>query len=173
MSGKTEKRKIQIGFSYSCNMVSKAIRVIENTSFSHIFLSFHSESLNRTLIYHASGHNVHFTNINRFLEKSVIVDLFEIEVTPEQYKQIMQFCVDNAGVPYGAIQLVGMSLMRLFGKVMKSNPFADGSATQVCSELIGRLMFELGYGVDLDKLEILGPKYLFQVLKDSQRQEGK
>lgn len=164
--------RVYVGFSKAAKknaIVSQAIRFIEKTDFSHVYLLFWSAKMQRCLIYHAAGHTVHFANLERFEKDNTTTDLFEIPLSPDQHKGVMQFCIDNVGVPYGAVQLFGMLLVRLFGALVHDNPFADGSMTQVCSEIVGRVLLDNGYNIDVKQLEIQGPKYLFKTLKEANK----
>jgi hypothetical protein len=149
-------------------IVSRLIRLVEGTPYSHAYMQFYAESLQANLIYQASYVSVHFTNMTRFCDKAEIIEYFEVPVPPEKEKELLKFCVDSVDTPYGATQLVGQAMARLyynwFGKRIK-NPLADGPKTEVCSELVGKAMIIIGLPVDASRLEFEGPKYLNNILR--------
>lgn len=115
-----------------------------NTPYSHVYMRLRSEKYDRDLIYQASGVMVNFMGPDIFANKNVVVAEYEIEISEEKYVPMMQFCIDNAGKPYGMKQVLGLAYVRLcelFGKTVK-NPFSDGSNTYICCELIGFAMNE-------------------------------
>lgn len=161
--------KIVIGFSKpkgEFKPLSWLIRVFEGTPYSHVYISWHSEKLNRTLIYQASGAQVNFTSPTVFESINETVAEFELEVSDEAKLEVVRFAVDNAGVPYGCRQIVGMAIsriFRLFGAKVK-NPFSDGRSTYVCSELVGTILEEkLGKEIKED-LDVIGPKGIYDFL---------
>jgi len=160
-------KKLIIGFSKSKMIGSKIIRWLEKSSFSHVYLKWHSDSYDRDIIYQASGLAVNFVGAKSFEEHHTVVKELEIEVTDEQFKACMQFCIDKSGVPYGFKSLVGMGYVKLMGKLGKkvNNPFRDGSKCFVCSELVGTIL-EKDFQIKLDlDLEIDGPEELYNKLK--------
>lgn len=160
-------KKLIIGFSTKDAFLSGLIRKIENSEFSHVFIKWHSDSYERDIIYQASGFEVNFIGTDLFLKHSKIIKEIQLEISDEEFKSCMQFCIDNSGIPYGIKQLFGMGyvkLMKLFGKNIK-NPFRDGKKSYVCSELIGVLLEkELQIKLGLN-LEVDGPKELYNKLK--------
>jgi hypothetical protein len=156
---------VVIGFSTSKNpfaVGSFLIRAIEQVDFSHTYLQFFCSSLNRWLIYQASHGAVNFENINTFHKKSRDLYEYEIPVTKEEKAKILQFCVDNVGIPYGKSQIVGMAVIRLINQLgfKFKNPCADGPKTMVCSELVGYLLEILGKRINQSTLELEGPKLI-------------
>lgn len=149
---------ITIGFSTTKTWrpIAAIIRKVENRPYSHVYLKFRSESLDRDLIYHASQDDINFMNMQMFLEKNVVIKEFVIPVTPEEKRAIMQYSIDRLGIPYGMIQLIGMGLVRItkmwFGIKIR-NPWRDGEKTQVCLELVGRALKFLGVRADESLLE--------------------
>lgn len=168
---------IFIGFSTARdpNPIAWVIRKVEGTPYSHVYLEIKSESLARSLIYHASHTTLHFTGLQRFAQTNKIIEEFELLVTDEQQQQILQYCIDHADTPYGAMELLGIGWVRLcrkFGKKVR-NPFRDGQRTQVCSELIGNVLRILGEKIDPAMLETEGPRWIYDRVVDFvNRQQG-
>lgn len=144
-------QKITIGFSKpkKPNPVSWLIMRVNRTPFSHTYVKINSSSLDRDLIYQARGTQVNFIGLKRFDSSAIVVKEFDLEVTQEQKTLILQFCVDNAGVPYGVMQLVGMlyvMFMRTFKRKVR-NPWTSG---MVCVEVIVLLIKLLNIPIDAD-----------------------
>lgn len=162
---------MHIGFSRPTEdtLISRAIRLVERTPYSHVYVRFYSENLDRHLCFHANIDNVHFLRYSKFLKKNTVIEEFEIELNPEQKKKAMQFCIDRAAIRYGTTQLIGMGIIRLvrawFGIKIK-NPFADKERRQVCSELVGYLLSHLGYPIDTTALETEGPAFIYKFCQE-------
>lgn len=145
--------KISVGFSRPRKfaIISKLIRLYQGgTEFSHAFLSIPSEGLERTLVYEASHFFVHFIGRDNFEKKNVITDEFQIEVTPEEKKELLQFCIDNCQKPYG--------IMELFGILFKDDKWKDGDKRFICSELVARAM-------KISNDDYITPKDLYEIIK--------
>lgn len=157
--------EIVIGFSTASDgsLIAATIRAVEGTEYSHVYTRYYSPGLERHMIYHSNIDNVNFTNAEHFLGHSKIIHEYAFKVTVDQRKRVIQKCIDRLSIRYGKMQLVGMGLVRLIfnwtGKRIK-NPLRDGEKTQVCSELAGHVLIELGYPVDLTTLEVEGPRWL-------------
>lgn len=152
-------RTLKIGFSRprsKWKVGSALIRLFERSDFSHTFLRWESESLERELVYQASHGMVHFMAGHRFDIEALTVREYEIQLTDSEFNLVLQKCVDLAGVKYGYWTLFGMAIERLTGC---RNPFRDRERTYVCSELVGEVLKLHGDFEDLD-LELIGPKVL-------------
>lgn len=158
---------IIIGFSThrTFNILSEIIKKVEHTDFSHVYIKLFSTSLDRYLIYQASGLSINFCGQATFYEKNKDIAQFLIAVTAEQKKAMLQLAVDLAGKPYGMKDLIGIGLVRFlafFGKKIK-NPFADGSKTYICSELAATLLVQLG--IPFEDLDSTTPKDVYDTLR--------
>lgn len=161
---------IIIGFSTAKkknSLIAGVIRAVERTPYSHVYIKFYSDSIDRWLIYHASHTDIHFNNIETFESQNKILEEYELVANPEDRKAALQLCVDRVGVPYGSAQLIGMAyvrLMKAWFSVEVSNFLADGKKTQVCSEIAGRIIKILKGPVDVALLEYEGPRYIHDVV---------
>lgn len=157
--------KIKIGFSTPINnpfpVFSWAIKAIYQTEYSHSYLKFRSDRLDRDIIYEAVGVGVRFVGYKLWCEHAKSIKEFELEVTQEQYTELQQFCVDNAGKKYGKLQILGIYIAKLFR--MKKNIFKNGDSEEVCSEVIAKIMTQLGYKFDKD-FDLITPKDIYQAL---------
>jgi hypothetical protein len=137
-------RTITIGFSKPKNkplpVFSWLIRLYEGTTFSHTYLRFHSESLDRHLVYEAVGGGVRFIGQPAWSKYAEEVDSFTISVSDEARLKLLQYCVDSAGMEYGFIQNLGLVVARLFK--LKYNPTPGGKN---CSEIIAEVLQMQGY----------------------------
>lgn len=164
-------KNITIGFSKprsKWTILSWIIRKIEKVPFSHVYVKFRSDSLDRDIIYQASGTSVNFVGSPRFHESSMTVEEYTFEVSDVIYRSIIQYAIDNAGKPYGKRELIGMGLVRaaaLFGKNIK-NPFRDGESSYICVELAGVLLWTAGLIKDATELESIGLSGFYQLMKD-------
>jgi len=154
-------RKIYVGLSthIKFNLFSEGIKWIEGTDFSHAYVRFYSESTQRNLYYQASGLYVNFTNDEHFKSVSKIIHEYEIEVTEEQYVQVMQFCIDNVSKPYSMKEIFGILVYRTLGKKIIDS---DKTDTFICSELVGYILHILKIIGDED-LDYFTPRDVFTV----------
>lgn len=146
---------ILVGFSKPKNhkfpIFSWLIRLIEWTPYSHSFIRWSSSWLERDVVYEASGTMVHFVVGHKFDKKAETLALYEIHCSDEARRKLIQKAMDRSAAPYGMKQVFGIllvKLMRLFGKDIK-NPFSDGSATWICSEVVMDALIELGITFDV------------------------
>lgn len=152
---------ITVGFSRSKKRFpigSWIIRLYDRTSYSHVYLKFHSESLNRVLIYEAVGSGLRFIGSKAWESHAVEVASFDVEVIKGNYLHLLQYCVDNAGTEYGFMQNIGIPLSRLLG--LKSNPFQSGKN---CSEVVGEILKHEGYKLPHND-NLVTPKDIYEVL---------
>lgn len=130
-------KKIKIGFSKPKNHIfpifSWGIRLFQGwTDYSHVYLKFHSDSLDKDIIYQASGLQVNFVGNELFSKHVHIIKEFEIEIDDNDYINLLQFAVDNAGKPYSIIDIIAI----LFNKPK----LLDGNKKYICSELIATIL---------------------------------
>jgi uncharacterized protein YycO len=160
-------KNLKIGFSSPINnpfpIFSYAIKQAYNTKYSHTYLKFRSESIDRDIIYESVGVGVRFIGSTEWENHAEVIEEFQLTVTDEQYIKTMQFCVDHAGKKYGKKQVIGIYIAKLFR--MKKNIFKNDDDEQICSEIVGRLLSDLGYVFDKD-FDLLTPKDIYTVLKE-------
>lgn len=158
---------IIIGFSTPRNfhILPWIIRKAEHTDFSHVYIKIFSKSLDRYLVYQASGLVVNFCGQDTFYAHHKDVAEFAIPVTPEQKIEILKRCVDLAGRPYGIKSLIGIGLVRLAAFIgwKIRNPFMDGSKTYICSEIAATLLVMLGF--KFTELDSTTPRDVYDKLR--------
>lgn len=124
----------------------------EGTKFSHTYIRIRSESLERDLIYQATGSGVYFIGSHAFDEHHETVKEFPIKISDGAKKKMLQWAIDMSGKKYGQLQLLGIAIKRLFklfGKNIK-NPFHNGNSMYVCTELVLEATKELGFDPHID-----------------------
>lgn len=161
-------KTVTFGFSKSKKPLaigSLAIRWYMGTPYSHVYMKFRSDSLERTLIYEAVGAGVRFIGADRWSQHAEEIESITIEICDQSYKKLMQWCVDNSGIDYGFGQNFGIIIANIFN--LKANPLKNGKN---CSEAIGEVLVLEGYTFDKE-LNLLTPKDINIALK-SQAPQG-
>lgn len=158
--------KITIGFSKPKNhkfpIFSWLIRLCERTSYSHVYVKWHSRGADTNVLYEASGSNVKFLGEKVYNDRVQPIHEYEVEIDKETYRRLLKFCMENAGIDYGLKQAFGIALVKIFK--LKKNPFSDQRKSQVCSELVGHILEDvLGKDLDID-LDIVGPRAIKEYL---------
>jgi hypothetical protein len=154
-------RTLTIGFSKSKKPFafgSWLIRKYQKTPYSHVYVKFRSESLNRVLIYEAVGSGLRFIGSNVWNSHATEMFSFDIEVTEASYIGLLQYCVDNAGTDYGFLQNIGVVLSNAFG--LLRNPFSKGKN---CSEAVSDMLRMEGYEFNKES-NLLTPKDVYNAL---------
>lgn len=155
-------RNVIVGFSRPkrWNLLSWLIMKVQKANYSHVYIKFYSPSLDREIIYQASGLQVNFIGSKLFNEHHVTVHEFQFPVSDESHTNAMRFAVDKAGSPYSIKQLFSILLYLATGKVY----FRDGRSAYVCSELIGQMLTEdLKIPVNKD-LDLVVPRDIYEIL---------
>jgi hypothetical protein len=160
--------KLTVGFSKPKKWKPFAwlIQKAFNISYDHVYIKIYSESYERDLIYQASGLAVNFMGSDVFDSINDTVVAFELEVSCENRKAMVQFAIDNAGKPYGLKEILGLAYVRiaeLCGKTVK-NPFKDGAHTYVCSELVSYMLQQYDGAVLPKDYEDMTPKDVYDYL---------
>jgi hypothetical protein len=159
--GFSKPRKFKIG--------SWLIRWSEKTSFSHIYIQWSSQFLEREIIYQASQSMVHFIEGKRFNEINQTLYKFDILLNSSTKKKVIQYAMDRAGVKYSYKQLLGLSIAKILNLLgfKASNPLKDGRSGYVCCELVAEVLIELGFVMPQD-LDDITPKDVFDYLMGKQ-----
>jgi len=158
-------RKIVIGFSRPKGWFkpfSWAIRLVEWTPYSHVYIKTYSNLANTWLIYQASGTQVNFMGQKQFDAHAETIKEFEFEISEDAYKGYMTWAIINAGAPYGLGSVIGILLMRLLR--LNKNILADGSILQYCAELTARAMHDfIKADILPSEFETAGPKRIYEI----------
>jgi hypothetical protein len=162
--------KVSVGFSrrHKRNPLNWLISLVERTEASHVFIKIYSKSLDRNLIYHADLRGVFFIGEESFIKNNKILKEYDISSSiDEQFRiKMLQFTIDESGKRYNTLQLLGIlyiRIMKVFGfKVL--NPFRNNAKSYICTELVIRMLVELGHSYP-DDLESVGIKCLEDYLE--------
>jgi len=146
------------------NFFSNLIKKFQKTKYSHVRLRW-INSTKRELIYEASGSEVKFLGtIAQETHKSEIIKTYSIPLTKEEYRELVDTCMEFAGIKYGVLQVLGIALTTIFN--LDKNPFSDDRKSQVCSELVGRVLERVKkYHIPYD-LDVAGPKEIDKTLRE-------
>lgn len=158
-------KTIAIGFSKPKNMlfpvISWGIRLYMRTPYSHAYMKFHSDSLDRDIVYESVGHGVRFVGSKFWNKHAESVCEYQVQITDESYKRLMQFCIDNAGKEYSVWQNVGVVAADILN--LKTNPFSTGIEETNCAEEVCRALETVGYKFD-KPLDLITPRDLCEIL---------
>jgi len=165
-----EYTNIRIGFSRPRSkwaLISWAIRLIERTPYSHVYVEWEILDYRVHTVYQASGSKVNFMNHNIFREHHETLYLFDFEISEKKKHELVKWALMNVGTRYGMMQIVGIAyvkFMHMFGKRVR-NPFGFGRTSQVCSELAGIVLKDfLGHEIQTD-LDVVGPRGIFDFIR--------
>jgi hypothetical protein len=164
--------KIKIGFSKpkTWKPFSAIIMAGYGIPYDHVYVRIPAPKYDRDLIYQASKTMVNFMGVEVFEADNEILKEFEIEISDDQKKILMQFAIDNAGKPYGWKEAIGLAIVRLaelFGKKIK-NPYSGGSSTYVCSVLASYVIENFTNDKDSTPPEDMSPKDVWDFLQKNQ-----
>lgn len=133
-------KSIIIGFSHpsSFSLHAWLIEKIDGAPFDHAYLRFHSDNLDRDIIYQSNWRGVQFIGAILWTTTTTPVQEFSIQVSDDNYNKMMQFCVDNAGISYGYLAVIGEGIRELASKVgwNINNPFNQSQTTEFCSQIV-------------------------------------
>jgi len=128
------------------------------TSFSHVRLRWTLKN-RQEVIYEAAGSNVRFLGEIAQLDTPVkVCKSYCMELTDNEYRQLLNKAIELAGIEYGAFQLIRMALFRFFKR--KLSVYKDKKTSIVCSELVIYILKEaLKIKIDIDP-DLAGPREL-------------
>lgn len=161
-------KTLTIGFSRPKNklfpIVSWLIRLYQGwTPYSHVYLEFYSESINRPLIYEAVGTGTRFVGQKYWERHAQEVISYTIDIKKCNYDKLIQYCVDHEGMSYGFMQNIGTVISNFFG--WKKNIFPKHTS---CAEEIGKLLNLEGYNIKKD-VNLLTPLDIEKILKSKSK----
>jgi hypothetical protein len=155
---------ITIGFSRPKGRLfpwgSWLIRLHQRTPYSHCYIRFYSETLNRTLVYEAVGGGVRFINVDLWSKNAEEIASFTLKVKRCNSVHLLQYCVDHAGYEYGWAQNIGLFLANVFG--WSKNPWRKGKN---CSEALADILELEGYKLGKSH-DLASPRDIYEMLKE-------
>lgn len=140
-------KQITIGFSKANGrtpIFSWLIMWALKTPYSHVYLKYQDDYLERTVYYQASHTLVNYMGEATFLGQEAVVQECVFNVSDDNFKAIRQFAMDNAGKPYGIMSIFGLAWVLICAKLgfKVHNPFKDAGATWICDQLIMGILDE-------------------------------
>lgn len=131
-------KKIRIGLSTTEKLLSKIIKFIQGTKFSHSYVQFEAVEFETILIYESKGLNSNIINKKHF--DGIIVEEYELELSDEMHAEMVKFILEEVGTSYAWKQLFGflvVKLARVFGLKIR-NPWPQPG--KICSESCGEIL---------------------------------
>ena len=161
---------ITIGFSKHKGLAigSRLIRWWMGRPFSHTYAVLNLECFDSPTVFQAVGKGLQFISYERFTEKAIVIDEFQIEVDKNTYKIILNTCQKYSGLKYGYLQNLGYIFCEWFK--IKENPFDDGMN---CSETIAKLLkFKDPEAFGDKDLNLVSPADVYDYLKSKSYAEA-
>lgn len=138
-------QQITIGFSRASTafpIFSWLIMLTQKTSYSHVYLKYTDEDIQRVVYFQASHTAVNYMGEDLFLSQEKVVQEFNFQVSDASFVSVQQFALANVGKPYGILSICGLALVQLtslFG-IKMHNPFKDAGETWICDQIIAALL---------------------------------
>ncbi len=123
-------------------LFSRLIMWAEGTDYSHTYIKWPWAAVDRDIVYQASKMAVNFESGKTFYGHSLPVKEYDVDLSLETYKLIMQFCMDNSNKPYSLKQIAGFTYVKLAWKIFKKrvhNPFPTHGSSFVCSKIAAEI----------------------------------
>lgn len=149
-------------------VLSWLVRLFQGTPYSHCLLRWQNRH-GLDVVYESSGTCVKFLGPRAAKDRYKIMKSYEVSLTKDEYQRFIDFCITYAGLDYGLRQVFGVALVYIFK--LRKNPFADGTRSWACSEVIGRFFEDVkNESINLD-LDVAGPREIDQYLARSNYRE--
>jgi hypothetical protein len=152
------------------NLLSKIIRRTQKTPFSHTYIKYEDTSTCQIMIFEAVVWGVRKIELSQWLKLNEIVVEFDLNITKTQYTEFLSFANLNTHKRYGILQLIGIGLAKYLN--LKRNLFDDEDRTDVCSELVARVLILFGYKIEID-LDLITPRHINDLLNIEMAKIGK
>lgn len=123
------------------------IRSQQNVDFSHVYLAFYDIEVDRWVIYQATLKGVHFSNVEDFEHKNIIIDEYLFDITEEQKKDLKNWAIDNLDKKYSIKQLLYIYLYEDIGLKLD---FLKSEDYWICCEAGARALRILNLITDVD-----------------------
>lgn len=138
-------KQITIGFSRATTtfpIFSWLIMAVQKTPYSHVYLKYEDIDVNRVVYFQASHSMVNYMGESTFLSQEKVIQEFTFNVSDTSFLAVRQFAIDNAGKPYGILEICGLAIVEvalLFG-IKTHNPFKEAGQTWICDQLQAALL---------------------------------
>ena len=157
---------IKIGFSYPKSKLAvqgPIFATIMGTPYDHVYLQVNIDG--QELIFQATSRRVNLTILEVFLEESNLIKDYQINLTKDQYNQLLIFIYSTLGRKYDFLGVLGFLWVLLGRKLGKkwANPLAKHQ-TYFCSELISTVLKELQFSIKRPA-DVMSPKDIEEWLR--------
>ncbi len=122
-------------------------------NYSHTAICWYADSIDRHLVYHAHIKGTQLVNFQDFRRSNKLSYVVDLNISSENQKKVLQFCIDNLNKPYGFWTLIG----HLTRKILPIGK--DGSDSFTCSEIVAMALS--GKAEDFTT-----PKELYDLVKE-------
>lgn len=138
-------KQITIGFSKATAktaIYSKLIMWALKTPYSHVYINYNNNFINRVVYFQASHQAVNIMGNEIFLSQETVIKEFQFNISDTSFKNIHAFIIDNVGKSYGILSLIGLTWIQIGLLLNKKwhNPFADAGQTWICDQLIAAVL---------------------------------
>lgn len=164
-------KNIVIGFSKPKDKIlpwfSWAIRLFEQTPYSHVYLHIALPGIDEVMTFQASGLSVNIVGKEYFNAKEQPVYEYEMigELSDENHKKLLNFCFANSGKPYGVMEILHIMWSKIFK--IKAQKETINQTSWVCSEIIAALLENvLDSGMTIDFTQAM-PKDVYNFVSSS------
>lgn len=143
------------------------IRLVQQTSYSHVYIKFYSAKYRRFLVYQASGLKVNFIGWDKFQQEEIIIKEFNLDTTENAKYNMICYAIDKVGSSYSMKEVLGAGLVLLFRTFNKKidNPFNDGEQSFFCSQLVDYILKDfIDFKIPFDPSIVL-PKDIYNYLE--------
>lgn len=162
-------KNITIGFSRSSDFLpifSWLIMLSIQTPYSHVYLKYKDEELNKYVYYQASYDLVNSMDSTTFLSQEKVIKEFNFQISDKSFKSIQEFMLSNAGKPYSVLEICGLALMisLSFFDINIQNPFKEAGKGWICDQLIAALLNECENIILPCNINNLTPKDVYNIV---------
>jgi len=137
-------KSIIIGFSKpkKSTIHGWIIEKIDKSNFDHVYLRFNLDKIQRNLVFQSIDVGVQIVTENEFEGLCTPVEEYSLSITDDQFIEMLQFCFDKAGKPYGILDVIGLGISKILARlnIKKKNPFNEGDATYFCSQIVAKCL---------------------------------
>lgn len=139
---------------------------VQRTNYSHVYLKYHDEFLGQDMVFQASHSLVNSMSLPVFLAQETVVKEFTFNISEETFKKTMIFAANQAGKPYGVMEICGLALVELCALVgLKiQNPVKDEGSTYICDQLVAAILNECENVVLPTNVNNMDPKDVYALV---------
>lgn len=105
--------------------------------YDHVYIKLYLDDFENFIVFQASQLTVNLMG-SYFFENNNIIDEFELPISKNNKKDLLNFCYNTIGKPYSIKEAIGLALIRIFQlfDIKFNNPFNG----YVCSTLVGYIL---------------------------------